>query len=470
MKKLINSFKLDNKIWVGYIFSFLLLLLSYIITVYSNGELLNQSKLVAYNNNIIGELEKLVSKVKDAETGFRGFCVMKDSVFLEIYYSSRGEVKKIYDGLRLLVSNNTTQKYRLNLVDTLIKEKYDLIEWGILTFVQSDYVVTDEMKIKAYRGKKVMDDLRNTVDEMEADEKLLLSERSIELADKFRARNIVTNIFLTLVGIMIVFSFFLYRKENRGKQESEEKIRIYQQELQLKISDLRFANKELIEMRRQEKFAATGRIARTIAHEIRNPLTNINLGLEQLKTLAPATADSNILYDLVMRNSNRINQLITDLLQSTKFADLNYDEASINKLLDEALEQATDRISLNKIQVEKKYSTDICAIKVDKEVLRIAFLNIIVNAIEAMQPDKGVLSIQTKADNGKCWIEIKDNGSGMDKESLSKLFEPYFTKKPKGTGLGLTNTHNIILNHKGSIEVESELGKGSSFKISLDMS
>ncbi|WP_374951667.1 ATP-binding protein, partial [Mucilaginibacter sp.] len=103
-----------------------------------------------------------------------------------------------------------------------------------------------------------------------------------------------------------------------------------------------------------------------------------------------------------------------------------------------------------------------------KEKIKIAFLNIIVNAIEAMEPGKGVLTIITKGENDRCVIELADNGSGMDRESLGRLFEPYFTSKPKGNGLGLTNTQNIILNHKGTIQADSEKGKGTTFTIALN--
>jgi len=85
-----------------------------------------------------------------------------------------------------------------------------------------------------------------------------------------------------------------------------------------------------------------------------------------------------------------------------------------------------------------------------------------------MEPEKGKLIVETKAENNKCVIEIIDNGSGIDKDSMAKLFEPYFTNKPKGNGLGLTNTQNIILNHKGTISVESEEGRGTRFRIELD--
>ena len=95
-------------------------------------------------------------------------------------------------------------------------------------------------------------------------------------------------------------------------------------------------------------------------------------------------------------------------------------------------------------------------------------MNIIVNAIEAMEPDKGVLHLKTESKNDLCIAVITDNGKGMNKEYLSKLFEPYFTTKETGTGLGLAHTQNIIISHKGSVLAESEAGKGTSFVVSLN--
>ena len=85
-----------------------------------------------------------------------------------------------------------------------------------------------------------------------------------------------------------------------------------------------------------------------------------------------------------------------------------------------------------------------------------------------MEPGKGVLKLETLGLDGKCVVRVSDNGVGMDSESLSRLFEPYFTSKMKGSGLGLTNTQNIILNHKGTISADSEKGKGTTFTIILD--
>jgi signal transduction histidine kinase len=270
--------------------------------------------------------------------------------------------------------------------------------------------------------------------------------------------------------VMALLGFYTYSHENKARREADSRVAEYQQQLQERIGDLDKANKELIRMRSIEKFAATGRIARTIAHEVRNPLTNINLAVEQLQAELNGVRPENgeRMLEMINRNSARINLLITDLLNSTKFTDLVYTRISVNQLLDETLELARDRIQLKNIAVIKYYSTGICDIAVDVERIKIAFLNIIVNAVEAMEPGKGILHLTTLAKDNKCIVLIADNGPGIAEESQSRIFEPYFTNKPKGTGLGLTNTQNIILNHNGQIAFESKNGEGTTFTIQLD--
>ena len=241
---------------------------------------------------------------------------------------------------------------------------------------------------------------------------------------------------------------------------------------QVMIKDLSAIRIKEEETRSLKKFSSTGRIARIMAHEVKNPLTNITLSADQLRMELPETIlkDTGDLIDIIHRNCSRINQLVSELLNSTRFTELQIDKHSMNELIEEALELAKDRISLKKIKVEKKFSYDICDIEVDAEKVKIAFLNLIVNAVEAMEPENGALSISTAAKDKKCVVEISDNGTGIANEHLDHLFEPFFTSKEKGTGLGLTNTQNIILSHKGFIRVKSEPGKGTTFIVSFALS
>ena len=254
-----------------------------------------------------------------------------------------------------------------------------------------------------------------------------------------------------------------YNKESAARDESNKRNIQYQKELEAKIEELKRMDAEVRELKSMEKFTATGRVARTIAHEVRNPLTNISLAAEQLQDMAIQNSESSMLLDMISRNGIRINQLISDLLNATKAIELNIQKVNINKILDETLEMAADRLDLSQVKVQKDYATDVCDVAVDEEKIKIAFLNIIVNAIEAMEKNKGVLNLRTKNAGDQCIIEIEDNGAGMDEDTLQKLFEPYFTNKSNGNGLGLTNTQNIIMSHRGRISVQSKPGKGSHF-------
>ena len=218
-----------------------------------------------------------------------------------------------------------------------------------------------------------------------------------------------------------------------------------------------------------EKLAVTGKIVRMIAHEIRNPLTNINLSLEQMEAELPVELDMKMYVDIIKRNSDRIGSLITELLNSSKPAQLTVSKYSINKLIKETISLVNDRLILRNVKVNATYSPDICDITVDAGKLKIAFLNIIINAIEAMDESDGELNIATKMEDPFCVIEIEDNGHGIPQEDIGRIFDPFFSGKPKGTGLGLSTTHNIIRTHDGLIDVSSSPGKGTKFTVKLKL-
>jgi signal transduction histidine kinase len=279
----------------------------------------------------------------------------------------------------------------------------------------------------------------------------------------------ILNIISIIIAILLTFySLIVYNKENSARREASKKAEEYKAQLQSRVAQLAELNTELIELRSLEKYTVTGRIARVIAHEVRNPLTNINLATEQLKSEMTDNPDTGILFNMISRNSERINQLVSDLLDTTRVAELKFSESSVNDLLDASVELARDRIELSHIQVIRHYDTQICPIPVDMEKIKIAFLNIIVNAIEAMN-EFGTLILTTLHKHDRCVVKIADDGRGMSRSEMDRLFEPYFTTKEKGNGLGLANSQNIILAHDGSISAESESGKGTIFTITFYM-
>ncbi len=220
-----------------------------------------------------------------------------------------------------------------------------------------------------------------------------------------------------------------------------------------------------------EKQTLTGKVARVIAHEIKNPLMNIHLSLAELKALLSeknSQENPEDFINIIERNGNRINILIEDLLNATRFDTINIDELYVHDLLEETLVYIRDRAKLKEIQIEKEIQPDIL-IKGDKEKLIIALSNILVNAIEAITGNNGKLKINAYANNENVTLTISDNGKGIQQQDLPKLFEPFYTSKHGGTGLGLTATYTIISKHDGSIKVSSEINKGTSFYITLPL-
>jgi signal transduction histidine kinase len=466
---LLDQLKIDKRIRVGYGAAFILLIFSYILTWYANKESVAQARWVMRTNAVISHLDNLASHMKDAETGARGYNITQDQSFLEPYYSSMHDVDSMYNILSEETKDNPLQQARLKAVKGFINEKYKVMGYSINYDLSDNSLTKDSILKLSYIGKDIMDSLRLRIGLMKINEQNLLDIRNEDLRSRYATMNTIIVSSLILAFLFVVFGFITYIRENEAHRKANKKIEEYQEQLRNRIHELDIANQELIEMRRTEQFAATGRIARTIAHEVRNPLTNIDLATGQIRTEMNSADDNmNMLFDMINRNSKRINQLITELLNATRFVDLRYETISINTLLDEALELAKDRIELDHVTVHKNYNKKMPGVSVDPAKIKIAFLNIIVNAIEAMKPGNKSLRISTQKENDKCVIEINDNGIGMDEATLSKLFEPYFTTKSKGNGLGLTNTQNIILNHGGTINVESKPSQGTTFTIKFN--
>jgi PAS domain S-box-containing protein len=216
-----------------------------------------------------------------------------------------------------------------------------------------------------------------------------------------------------------------------------------------------------------QKLAANERLVRMLAHEIRNPLNNISLSIENLQ-LDPGGETQPLLLDIIQRNSVRINQIITELLNLTKPLELVFEKHSLQEVLDESLSLSKDRINLQKINLIKKYPDVPVYISADKSKLTIAFTNILINAVEAMKSSTGELSVGINSSGQLHSVSIKDNGHGIPEEYIGKLFEPLFTLKKNGMGLGLATAFSIIQSHKGSVHVESTVNEGSNFTINLN--
>lgn len=220
------------------------------------------------------------------------------------------------------------------------------------------------------------------------------------------------------------------------------------------------------ELIRAEKLAANGRFMRTLGHEIRNPLTNIDLSIGQLllENKDPELADY---LEIIERNSKRIGLLVTALLQTSNPGQLTLQAVTIQEVLEQTLEMAADRIALKNIKLISAYQPEEEMIQVDLEKLKIALLNIIINGVEIMEAGRGELTIRVLNFPHQVGIVIQDNGPGIPREVQNRIFEPYFSNKVNGVGLGLAGALSIVQLHGGNIEVHSSEGQGATFTVWL---
>jgi two-component system nitrogen regulation sensor histidine kinase GlnL len=232
------------------------------------------------------------------------------------------------------------------------------------------------------------------------------------------------------------------------------------------------------DLKRADRLALMGTLAAGLAHEIRNPLGGIK-GAAQLLRRSLNGDPSLLEYTRIMvREVDRVNELIEQLLALSRPIKLHLVPLNIHAILDDVLMLETHSVRGTKIVVKKQFDPSLPLIRGDRGQLIQVFLNLVQNAFQAMQ-EPGTVTITTRAETdfhirGQgtarkkfIWVDIQDEGIGIKKEDLSKIFSPFFTTKNAGTGLGLAVCYRIVKEHGGLIRVQSAEGKGTTFKVSL---
>ncbi len=321
-----------RKIRSGYLAAFLLLLFSYILTIAAVVQLRKQNQWVSHTREVINKLELLISYLKDSEIGLRGLIMMKDENYLLPYYTSRRKVDSMYTSLKSDVKDNQTESGRADTLGDLLIKKFAVISEQLDTLRDNHLEMNDFIKDKAHESKILMDSIRNLVGLMENRENDYLKQRTDEVSSSNKAVYTIIVVSLAISILLLIYSIITFAIENKEKRKATSQAEDYHTQLEKRIVELNSANNELLELRSIEKFASTGRIARVIAHEIRNPLTNINLSADRLYGDDLGEEEKKYLIEIILRNSTRINHLITDLLNATKFSELNYQNTNINSL------------------------------------------------------------------------------------------------------------------------------------------
>ncbi len=220
------------------------------------------------------------------------------------------------------------------------------------------------------------------------------------------------------------------------------------------------------ELVQSKTLAALGEFAAGLAHEIRNPLANIHASAQYCQKKNRSEEQLKKHLDIILRNSERANRIIKDLLGFAKPRELSFTLSDVSEIIDKACNLTEAKRSAYYVRLEKKYAQNLPPTMIDKTSVEQMFVNFILNALDAMK-DGGELSITAYAEAEEIVVIFADTGEGIPSEDLEKIFNPFYTTKPDGVGLGLSLTHRIIQAHKGKIDVKSQVHEGTTVTMRL---
>jgi two-component system sensor histidine kinase HydH len=224
------------------------------------------------------------------------------------------------------------------------------------------------------------------------------------------------------------------------------------------------------ELVKRERLAAVGELAALVAHEVRNPLAVIFNALSSLKKLVAQTDQVGILFGILSEEANRLNGIVGDFLDFARPYEPDLQLGSLAELIEDCVEAARGTVDAPSAECRLELTHDLPPFSFDPRLLRQAFINLLVNGLQAM-PKGGTLTVRSEQIEkaGKVWaqVEVSDTGTGVPLHLQKKLFQPFFTTKASGTGLGLAVVKRIVEAHNGEIEFESELKRGTTFRVRL---
>ncbi len=220
------------------------------------------------------------------------------------------------------------------------------------------------------------------------------------------------------------------------------------------------------QMSRAEHLATLGELATGLAHEIRNPLAGIAGVIEIVGRDLPTTSPARTVIKDVRLEVAQINRILTDLLQAARPHPPEVRPSDLNITVEHAVMLARQQVLSKPIKIELEKDPKLANVEHDSDQMHQVVLNLLLNSVQAIE-ESGTIRIVIAAKQDKALISVTDNGRGIPPEHLPFIFRPFYTTKGNGTGLGLSLVRRIVEDHRGRIEVESDLGKGTEFLITL---
>ncbi len=259
-------------------------------------------------------------------------------------------------------------------------------------------------------------------------------------------------VIITSAAVMSALLFVLILIVKRGEGIIERRA---QERLQLKEK-----------LSRAEHLSALGEMVAGISHEIRNPLGIVRSSAELLQKKVATHDPSNKIPDIIIEEANRLNDIITDFLNFARPKSPNFMPCRVEEVLEKNITFLSSQIKEQGAAIQKNYAKNLPEIMADSAMLYQAFLNILINALQSMR-NGGIITVEICSNDSMVSILFQDEGDGIREDLLEKIWDPFFTTKEKGTGLGLGMVKNIIDSHGGTIKIENRAGGGAQVTVAL---
>jgi len=274
-----------------------------------------------------------------------------------------------------------------------------------------------------------------------------------------------------LVGVLEV----LNKKGPRGFDETDREILILvgnligtalenahlygrlQDRLSATTEELKIAQVKLL---RSERLAALGKLSQGVAHEVRNPIAIIGGFVHRLKKHLASDDPDQTPLEIITSQVHKLEQMVREIEAFTKLGEPVIKVIRLPELIDRVLAAQAGRFHQAQVEVHTAFPSILPPVPADPELLSLALENLVTNALEAM-PKGGSLEIALAVEPNRVHLTVKDTGQGISPEDLARVFDPFFSTKPQGTGMGLTTVYHIIANHLGEVEIDSKSGQGT---------
>ena len=279
----------------------------------------------------------------------------------------------------------------------------------------------------------------------------IVQDLSEEYKTIFHYQILVISTSTLVMMVLFIFLIFVVRRgENIIEARAQERMRLKEQ------------------LSQAEHLSSLGEMAAAISHEIRNPLGIIRSSSELLKKKIIAVEPSNTVPDIIIEESSRLNNIITDFLNYARPRKPNLLPCSVEEIVNKNIIFLTTQKEMDKFQFRKAFNGNLPELTADSAMLYQAFLNILINATQSM-PEGGEISITTDANNNSVTVSFEDEGIGIPDELLEKIWNPFFTTKEKGTGLGLGIVRKIIELHNGRVRIQNRPVGGACVMVTLPL-